>query len=91
MGHGGAVTTGRGPDAIDPGHRRRGVAGRLVAELEARFAAMGVDQIRLLTRTEEEPARRFWRALGYGEYERVVLFSKDLAATNQAAADPADC
>lgn len=64
--------------AVDPRHRRRGVGRALVEELERRYETMGVRRIRLLTTADNEPARRFWEQLGYGAYEEVVLFSKDL-------------
>ncbi len=40
---------------------------------------MGVDSIRLLTVTDNVPAREFWEELGYSGFDQVVLFSKDLA------------
>ncbi|MDQ3980565.1 MAG: GNAT family N-acetyltransferase, partial [Actinomycetota bacterium] len=64
--------------AVASDHRRRGVGRALVMELERRFLEMGVDRIRLLTITDNAPARKFWEELGYTGFERVVLFSKDL-------------
>ncbi len=64
--------------AVHPCHRRQGIGRALVEELERRYDAMGVRRIRLLTMVDNEPARRFWDRLGYGAYEKVVLYSKDL-------------
>ncbi len=65
--------------AVDPAHRRRGVASRLVAELERRFAALGCPRINLLVMPENEAGLRFWQALGYLPMPDV-LCSKPLPA-----------
>ena len=64
--------------AVDPAHRRRGIGRALVEELEHRYAAMGVRRLRLLSLTGNDAARAFWDSLGYGGFEDVVLFSKEL-------------
>ncbi|MFI2664524.1 GNAT family N-acetyltransferase [Micromonospora carbonacea] len=51
--------------AVHPVHRRRGIASRLVAELERRFAALGCPRVNLLVMPDNEAGLRFWQALGY--------------------------
>jgi ribosomal protein S18 acetylase RimI-like enzyme len=51
--------------AVDPAHRRRGIASRLVGELETRFAALGCPRVNLLVMPDNVEALRFWQALGY--------------------------
>lgn len=78
--------------AVEPTVRRRGVGRQLVGELERRFLELGVRRIRLLTLSDNLLARRFWEELGYGVFEDVVLFSKDLDLPQQAlGADDCDC
>ena len=64
--------------AVDPLRRRQGIGRALVEELERRFVAMGVDRVRLLTLTANGGARAFWERLGYGGFEEIVLYSKEL-------------
>ena len=64
--------------AVDPLRRRQGIGRALVEELERRFAAMGVRRLRLLTLTDNRGAREFWERLGYGGFEDVVLYTKDV-------------
>ncbi len=64
--------------AVDPARRRGGVARALIDELERRYQAMGVKQLRLLTVSGNAPARRLWEHLGYRPFEDVVLYWKDL-------------
>lgn len=51
--------------AVDPGHRRRGIARRMVEELEDRFRALRCPRINLLVMPDNEAGLRFWQALGY--------------------------
>jgi ribosomal protein S18 acetylase RimI-like enzyme len=71
--------------AVARSHRRQGGGRALVQELERRFHAMGVDRIRVLTLIANEPARRFWDKLGYRGFDQVMLFSKDLGSSTEAA------
>lgn len=65
--------------AVHPDHRRHGIGRALVAELERRYLAMGVTQVRLLSLARDLPAREFWSALGYDGFEGVVLFTKTVS------------
>ncbi|WP_433686337.1 GNAT family N-acetyltransferase [Micromonospora carbonacea] len=51
--------------AVHPAYRRRGIASRLVAELERRFAALGCPRVNLLVMPDNAAGLRFWQALGY--------------------------
>ncbi|WP_433291488.1 GNAT family N-acetyltransferase [Actinoplanes sp. CA-030573] len=51
--------------AVDPAHRRGGIATRLVGELEARFRAIGCPRVNLLVMPDNEAGLRFWQRLGY--------------------------
>lgn len=53
--------------AVDPAWRRRGVARRLMAELERRGAAGRATVIDLEVRPTNQAARAFYRALGFDE------------------------
>jgi ribosomal protein S18 acetylase RimI-like enzyme len=52
---------------VVPGERRRGLARRLMAELERRAREHGVRELRLDTRTDLVEAVALYRALGYDE------------------------
>jgi ribosomal protein S18 acetylase RimI-like enzyme len=51
--------------AVDPAQRRRGIATRLVRELESRLRALGCPRVNLLVMPENEAGLRFWQELGY--------------------------
>ncbi len=51
--------------AVDPAHRRQGIATDLVHELEQRFSALGCPRINLLVLPHNEAGLRFWQELGY--------------------------
>ncbi|WP_328471477.1 GNAT family N-acetyltransferase [Actinoplanes sp. NBC_00393] len=51
--------------AVDPSHRRRGFASRMVAELESRLQKLGCPRVNLLVMPDNEAGLRFWQALGY--------------------------
>ena len=47
------------------GHRRSGIASRLVAEVERRLLGLGCSRVNVVVRDEDEAAPEFWRAIGY--------------------------
>ncbi len=65
------ITAHRGPSGyivtmdVLAAHRRRGVAGLLLAEAERRMVARGVRQIGLETATDNSAAIAFWQKHGY--------------------------
>ncbi|WP_433062021.1 GNAT family N-acetyltransferase [Dactylosporangium sp. CS-033363] len=58
--------------AVDPAHRRRGLATRLVAELELRLKALGCPRINLFVLPDNAAGLGFWQALGYLPVPDVV-------------------
>jgi ribosomal protein S18 acetylase RimI-like enzyme len=51
--------------AVDPAFRRRGVASRLVEELERRFRKLGCPRVNLLVMPDNAAGLLFWQELGY--------------------------
>jgi ribosomal protein S18 acetylase RimI-like enzyme len=51
--------------AVHPSQRRRGLASRLIAELENRFIALGCPRVNLLVLPDNAAGLAFWQALGY--------------------------
>ena len=51
--------------AVDPEHRRRGIARDLVTEGHRRLSERGVTRITALVADDDERARSFWFSLGY--------------------------
>jgi ribosomal protein S18 acetylase RimI-like enzyme len=64
--------------ATHPELRRRGIATRIVREVEERLRTQGCKKLNLIVWDEEEDAIAFWTALGYRR-ERTVEFAKPLA------------
>lgn len=56
--------------AVDPGHRRRGVATALVRWIEKTALVAGIGIVYLEARLNNAGARNFYRALGYREFMR---------------------
>ena len=46
-------------------HRRRGVASRLVEQIEAGLADLGCPKVNVIVRDESDSGRAFWKARGY--------------------------
>lgn len=59
------------------GHRRSGIASRLVAEVERRLLSLGCSRVNVVVRDEYEAAPEFWRAIGY-KATQTRHFGKDL-------------
>lgn len=59
---------------VDPGHRRKGLAGKLMAEAERRSFAAGATRIRLHVWTENTGALRFYEARGYVRGRRRAAY-----------------
>ena len=64
--------------AVDPEIRGAGVGRALIAELERRFLAGGVDQLRLGVYDDNKTALAFWESLDYTELPEIHYFTKDL-------------
>ena len=63
--------------ATHPDMRRRGIATRIVREVEERLHAQGCKKLNLIVWDEEVDAMTFWTAIGYRR-ERTVEFAKPL-------------
>ena len=59
--------------AVAPGHRRRGIATRLLHGAEAALRARGCSKINLQVRATNESVVAFYRALGYQIEERLSM------------------
>jgi GNAT superfamily N-acetyltransferase len=57
---------------VVPDERRRGVAGALVAEADAFFAARGVARVSVRVESANEDALRYWSKRGFGDRARVL-------------------
>ena len=64
--------------AVDPSHRRLGIAQRLVEGAEVRLKKRGATRVGALVFDENTIARRFWRAAGYRRQRDVIRFAKNL-------------
>ena len=59
--------------AVKPRRQRKGVGSALVAEAEARLAALGCGKINLQIRAGNEAVAAFYRRLGYQVEERISM------------------
>jgi ribosomal-protein-alanine N-acetyltransferase len=66
--------------AVDPAHRRRGIARRLVTWLEETALTAGTFIIGLELRAQNVAAQDFYRALGYREVGRVTGYYQGIEA-----------
>jgi ribosomal protein S18 acetylase RimI-like enzyme len=62
--------------AVDPQHRRLGIARRLVASGEARLRERGVPRVTALVATNDRVAVAAWEAAGYGRDRGISRFVK---------------
>lgn len=67
--------------AVRPTHRRRGVGRRLVEWLIESALAAGIESVHLELRATNDAARRFYRALGFGE---TILVPRYYGGTESA-------
>jgi ribosomal protein S18 acetylase RimI-like enzyme len=64
--------------AVDPVHRRRGVAKALLTAGEARLRRLGARRSSAIVIESHDEAVGFWKAVGYSRDERVGRFVKNL-------------
>jgi ribosomal protein S18 acetylase RimI-like enzyme len=60
-------------------HRRRGIASKLVAQIERALADLGAPKVNVIVRDESEDGRAFWKARSY-EVNPSRQFGKELGA-----------
>ncbi|WP_440978629.1 aminoglycoside 6'-N-acetyltransferase [Sphingomonas pseudosanguinis] len=63
---------------VDPGHRRQGVAGALVAAVANWGRAQGCSEFASDAELDNTDSHAMHRALGFEETERVVYFRREL-------------
>jgi ribosomal protein S18 acetylase RimI-like enzyme len=73
--------------AVDPARRRQGLARALMAEVEARLAALGCPKINLQIRKENVEARGFYERLGFAE-DPSVSYGKRLVRDGESTSEP---
>jgi ribosomal protein S18 acetylase RimI-like enzyme len=64
--------------AVDPTHRRRGLATALVGAGEERLRTLGAHRLNAIIETEESDAMAFWAAAGYELQTARSRFVKNL-------------
>jgi ribosomal protein S18 acetylase RimI-like enzyme len=64
--------------AVDPAHRRRGLATALVGAGEERLRALGAHRLNAIVESEEADAMAFWAAAGYELQTARSRFVKNL-------------
>lgn len=65
--------------AVAPELQGGGVGRSLIAELERRFLAAGIDQLRLSVWADNTQGGAFWESLDYVELPDIRYFTKDLS------------
>jgi [ribosomal protein S18]-alanine N-acetyltransferase len=63
--------------AVDPAHRRQGLASGLLADVERRAAAEGVERLLLEVREDNSGALAFYAARGFQELDRRPRYYRD--------------
>jgi ribosomal protein S18 acetylase RimI-like enzyme len=64
--------------AVDPAHRRRGLATALVRAGEERLRSLGAHRLNAIVESEEADAMAFWAAAGYEPQAARSRFVKNL-------------
>jgi ribosomal protein S18 acetylase RimI-like enzyme len=64
--------------AVDPAHRRHGLATELVRAGEERLRALGAKRLNAIVETEEADAMAFWASAGYELQTARSRFVKNL-------------
>lgn len=66
--------------AVAPAYQRKGVARRLVREVEKRLGSQGIEITAALIETENEDSAAFFAAIGYDHGADIEYFSKRRSA-----------
>lgn len=62
--------------AVRPSHRRRGIAAALVAAVEGRLEALGIEIVTCLIEDWNETSMRVFERLGYQRHDDILYYSK---------------
>ena len=62
--------------AVDPDHRRLGIAKMLVAESERIFKKHGLKMVCVLVDDDNAESKELFRKIGYVEHRDIIYFSK---------------
>lgn len=62
--------------AVSPAHRNRGIAGRLVEEVERWLAQLGIEIIACLIEEENPISMQVFEKLGYKRHSDIIYFTK---------------
>jgi ribosomal protein S18 acetylase RimI-like enzyme len=65
--------------AVDPGHRRQGIAGALVTEAELWASERGAVRLDALVDSENDDGTGFWAAQGFRPNPTYVRFERTVA------------
>ncbi|OJU85901.1 MAG: hypothetical protein BGO11_16885 [Solirubrobacterales bacterium 70-9] len=65
--------------AVDPAHRRRGLATRMVEAGEERLRSLGAKRLNAIVESEEADAMAFWASAGYKLQTARSRFVKNLS------------
>jgi ribosomal protein S18 acetylase RimI-like enzyme len=65
--------------AVDPAHRRRGLATRLVRAGEERLRSLGAKRLNAIVESEEDDAMAFWASAGYELQTARSRFVKNIS------------
>jgi ribosomal protein S18 acetylase RimI-like enzyme len=65
--------------AVDPAHRRQGLATRLVRAGEERLRSLGAKRLNAIVESEEADAMAFWAAAGYELQTARSRFVKNIS------------
>jgi ribosomal protein S18 acetylase RimI-like enzyme len=64
--------------AVDPAHRRQGIATALVREAEHRLRLRGAKRVAVIVVDDDEPAMAFWSASGLTRQDHRARFVRNL-------------
>lgn len=62
--------------AVSPSHRRKGIAAKLVREVEDRFSELGIDIMACMVEDWNTVSLQVFEKLGYRQHPDIVYFSK---------------
>lgn len=63
---------------VDPGEQGSGLGRQIMAELEARFLARGITELRLEVWADNTGAQQFWSNMGWNHLEDIRYYTRSL-------------